>query len=269
MKIPCDDIQEICGIYLIRNLVNNKIYVGQAVNVRRRWLEHLRAGQPEIYSNAHERDLRTAIHLAIQKYGIENFSISILEKCERNELNEKEIYWIKTLKSNDKKIGYNLTSGGETSGIKGEQHGMSKLTQEQVDQIYELLKHSNLNLDEINQLYPNVCKSTISQINHGKRWRKENETYPLKILPSVRGERSRSKFTEEQVMDMRTLYSQGVPRKEIVAKYSNIAGENTIAAIIYGKSFKFLPYYNKAKNEWIQPCIDYPQSLNAGEQGRQ
>ena len=44
MKIPCDVNLNCCGIYLIRNKINNKIYIGQSNNIHRRWLEHLRSG---------------------------------------------------------------------------------------------------------------------------------------------------------------------------------------------------------------------------------
>jgi group I intron endonuclease len=83
MKIPCDAIQKYtCGIYLIRNLKNNKIYIGQSKDILRRWQEHLRSGQPEKYSIKSERDFKAPIHRAMQKYGIENFSIQVLEICE-------------------------------------------------------------------------------------------------------------------------------------------------------------------------------------------
>ena len=43
MKISCDAIPSISGIYLIRNNVNNKVYIGQSVDIKRRIGEHLRS----------------------------------------------------------------------------------------------------------------------------------------------------------------------------------------------------------------------------------
>lgn len=66
MRIPCDAIQNnTCGIYIIRNLINNKVYIGQSVDIKRRWQEHLRSGQPEKYSKKSNRDLNTPIHKAM------------------------------------------------------------------------------------------------------------------------------------------------------------------------------------------------------------
>lgn len=43
MKISCDAIPNVCGIYLIRNDVNRKIYIGQSTSIKRRIAEHLRS----------------------------------------------------------------------------------------------------------------------------------------------------------------------------------------------------------------------------------
>lgn len=48
----------------------------------------------------------------MQKYGIENFEVQILEKCSREILNDKEIYWIQIFDSTNYNKGYNITSGG-------------------------------------------------------------------------------------------------------------------------------------------------------------
>ena len=53
------------GIYLIRNKINGKVYIGQSTDIHRRWMEHLRSGQPELYSKKSERDSTTPIHLAM------------------------------------------------------------------------------------------------------------------------------------------------------------------------------------------------------------
>ena len=83
-------------IYKTTNLINSKIYIGQQTH--KRW-SYLGSGK--------------ILKLAIKKYGRENFKKEIIEICNSiEELNEKEIYWIKIFNSIDKNIGYNIAFGG-------------------------------------------------------------------------------------------------------------------------------------------------------------
>lgn len=92
-------------IYKLTNKITGKVYVGKTCDLRARLLCH--AGGYDYR--------RSALHRAILRYGFENFSVDVLEDgiADEASLNEREIYWIATLKSNDRKVGYNLTTGGE------------------------------------------------------------------------------------------------------------------------------------------------------------
>lgn len=86
-------------IYKTTNLINNKIYVGL-----------------DSFNNPKYLGSGKLLKRSINKYGKDNFKKITLETCSsKEELIEKEIYWIKELNSNDLNIGYNLTSGGEGS----------------------------------------------------------------------------------------------------------------------------------------------------------
>ena len=91
-----------CGIYQIRNIINNKMYIGQSINIRRRWWEH----KTRVYETDEKYNL--PIYNAMRKYGIDNFEFTIIEECSKELLNEREAYYIKernTLVPN----GYNLS----------------------------------------------------------------------------------------------------------------------------------------------------------------
>lgn len=100
-------------IYKYKNNINGKIYIGQTCNFTKRKKQHLRSSV-NIYDDY-------LIHKAIRKYGIENFSIDILEYCQsKEELNEREMFYIELYKSFAKESGYNLTKGG--AGMLGKRH---------------------------------------------------------------------------------------------------------------------------------------------------
>lgn len=261
MKTSCDAIQNnICGIYLIRNKINNKIYIGQSIDIRRRAYEHFRSGQPEKYSIKSQRDINTPLHLAMQKYGITNFTIEILEKCEKNLLDEKEKYYIQLFQSNNRDIGYNITDGGQKNfALKGEEHSQAKLTQKEVNQIKDLLKNTEMSLREISIKFNNISTSTLSMINHGKIWYDNKEKYPIRIMNSgQKGDKNaRAKLTDNEVMEIRKLQSQGATYATLPIKYTSKVGKSSIYNILSGSTFKHLPIWDKTNKKWIEPCIDY------------
>lgn len=155
------------GIYKIENKINGKIYVGQSVSIEKRWTTHRNTATNK-YSDSYDYPL----YRAIRKYGLENFTFSIIEECKVSELNEKEIYWIDFYKSYDKNFGYNLTLGGNRSTP-------ISLTLEKVEEIIKLLAETNLSQEEIGNLY-NVSQRTISGINIGETWKRDNVKYPIR-----------------------------------------------------------------------------------------
>jgi group I intron endonuclease len=95
-----------CGIYKIENLINGKVYIGKSIDIDNRIRNH-KSESFNSKSNAYD----TAIHRAIRKYGVDNFSFEIVEECGRVDLNQKEQYWIDCYDAFEN--GYNMTLGGE------------------------------------------------------------------------------------------------------------------------------------------------------------
>ena len=100
--------EKLIGIYSITNKINGKVYVGQSVNVYKRWKDH----KYELNKNIHHN---IYLQRAWNKYGKGNFEFEIIEICKQEELNDKEMFWIKGYIENKK--SYNLTLGGD--GTKG------------------------------------------------------------------------------------------------------------------------------------------------------
>lgn len=98
------------GIYKIQNIVNNKIYIGQSIDIITRWYNH----KNELNGNRH---CNSHLQGAWNKYGESNFTFEVIEECTVEEIDNREIYWIDLYKSIDPNFGYNLTAGGQ--GIHG------------------------------------------------------------------------------------------------------------------------------------------------------
>lgn len=90
-------------IYKIINNVNQKIYIGKTTRtIEERFKEHCK--------DYKKRDLeKRPLYSAMKKYGIENFSIELVEETDNPE--EREKYWIEYYGSF--KNGYNATVGGD------------------------------------------------------------------------------------------------------------------------------------------------------------
>ena len=66
-----------CGIYCFTNKVNGKCYVGQAINLKKRLRSH--------YSTFRKQNVPNMIlYTAVEKYGLDNFELDILEYCDPN-----------------------------------------------------------------------------------------------------------------------------------------------------------------------------------------
>lgn len=89
------------GIYAIRNIINNKIYIGSSNNIKRRFRRHKTELKNKKHSNKY---LEKAYH----KYGRKCFDFVIIELCQKNKLIEREIFHINKFKSLDPEYGYNL-----------------------------------------------------------------------------------------------------------------------------------------------------------------
>lgn len=114
-------------VYKVTNILNNMIYIGATKNLKRRMNEH----------KSHSKKKGNRFYEAICEYGFENFKFDVLYKCEsKEEVFEKEQYYIEKYDSTNDSVGYNQTKGGiggMTHDITGRNNPMygRKMTEEQ------------------------------------------------------------------------------------------------------------------------------------------
>ena len=106
MTVLCNNVlgtAVVTGVYKITNQETGECYIGQAVDVAKRWKDHAKCGL------GIDTPASNKLYKAIQEYGIWNFSWELLEKCTKEQLDEKELFYIDLYDS--KNYGYNSSIG--------------------------------------------------------------------------------------------------------------------------------------------------------------
>ena len=169
-------------IYIIKNDINNKVYIGQSLNAGERFKSHCKPSNKD----------NSIIDAAIYKYGKEHFWVEILESQIEN-YNDKEKYWIQHYNSITPN-GYNILEGGnEPPKFFGDNHFNCKISDNDLTLLKYDLKHTQMPLQEIAAKY-GISKKQVLRINNGISRASITESYPIRTNANING-----KLTEEDV----------------------------------------------------------------------
>lgn len=163
--------ERISGIYKITNLKNNLVYIGQTVNFGIRRRDH--------WSDKTNDDL----HNDIQKLGREYFKFEIIEKCDVDQLDEREKYWIEYYDSYN--MGYNNTEGGSGNKLNAKNNQCIPVYAYNLDGTFAAEYYSIASaMRELNMKSNNITRCIIHNDNHhhsgGFMWR----TYKTDQIPA-------------------------------------------------------------------------------------
>ena len=186
--------RKICGIYCIKNLVTLKVYIGQSTSCKRRMTDH----KYMLRKNEHDNEY---LQFAWNKYGETNFEFSILETCEEQDLDDREIFYIRKFNSTNRDYGYNRESGGLSN---------RKWCRESRD------KCTGVNNPMYGKHHTKECKEYIKQRNQGIN----------------------SDWTEEFVIKLKLELAQGVPYRELARKYG--IDHSRVYKILQGKNWAWV-----------------------------
>lgn len=155
-------------IYIIKNKVNKKVYIGQSVNSATRFSGHKSA--------AKSLGRKTIIDNAIAELGAENFWYEVIETTENYD--ERERYWINYYNSKVPN-GYNLLSGGDGAQIGIDSANALIRDKNTLKSLINDLIYTNIKMEDLAIKY-GVSKKVISSINRGKSYYNEDNIYPLR-----------------------------------------------------------------------------------------
>ena len=95
-----------CGIYMITNIINGKIYVGSSIDIKTRIMKHK-------YMLRRNKHVNQYLQSSFNKHSENSFIFEKLENCEFNDLIERENHYINKFNSNNLEFGYNLATVNE------------------------------------------------------------------------------------------------------------------------------------------------------------
>lgn len=228
-----DNINKVSGVYKIVNLINNKFYVGSAVNLYDRYYSHKASLKKGRHKNSHLQN-------AFNKYGEENFKFIVLEECEIKDILIREQYYKDLYKSYDREVGYDICKiAGNSLGVKRSeefkekqrliQTGMkhvshSQETKNKIGLAHKGMKHSEETKEIIrnkNKKFSPTKEQRIKNSESHKKYFRENGS---------------SKLTYFQVLEIKELFESGLKLKEIANKFN--VSLSTIKAIKYKRNWK-------------------------------
>lgn len=158
----------ICGIYLLRFVGTDKVYIGKSKNIATRWTKH----------KQNFRNSSTSIKLqeAYKLYGMP--SIEVLVECRENETLEIEREAISIF--NSVKNGFNTYSeGSEDNSVYGDTHHNSVYSNSNIILVLELLTHTPIYTYDYIASITGVNISTIAMISCGYHHRWLSTEYPI------------------------------------------------------------------------------------------
>lgn len=156
------------GIYKITNTINEKSYIGQSTDIYRRWRTEI-ADSNNVNSDSYNYPLMRSF----RKYGIDNFKFEVVEECDIEELNQKEIYWINYFDTFFH--GYNQTFGGDAT--------IKQPKEKIIGIISDLINTSMLHKDIASKW--DISVEMVQGINTGRYW-KHDADYPLQKINGKR-----------------------------------------------------------------------------------
>jgi group I intron endonuclease len=233
------------GIYKIQNIINNKVYVGSAINLRKRKNNHLSDLRYNRHSSSHLQN-------AFNKYGEKTFKFVVLESVKNIiELEEREIFWIKKLKSHINSNGYNARIFvTDNRNLKHSEETKKKISENRKGKG----KHKQHITEETKKLKSKLCKSQNLKQYHTpetekKRLKKLRESIYNKPISSEHkkaisrknkgSNNGMAKLKESDVLKIKNMLLTKKYTMEIIANKFNVC-RRTIGAIKSGEKWSHI-----------------------------
>jgi len=248
------------GVYIIKNKINNKVYIGSSIHIPKRWKEHIR----HLDSNEHTNQY---LQNSWNQNGKDNFEFLIAEECDISNLLIVEQKWLDTTKSYEPENGYNICQyAGNTLGRFHTEEARKKISENHHDVSGENNPMFGVPSPNLGKRHSEETKNKISQKLKGKKSWNHGKTKESDVSLSKHSERmsgknnpfhgkthsedtkkniglrnsgensANSKLDWEQVRNIRQLKKEGLSNRKIGAMFG-VSG-TTIHGIVNNLSWK-------------------------------
>lgn len=179
------------GIYGIKNKVNNKLYIGSAVNIGKRWDEHIRRLVGGYHRN---RKLQNAWN----KYGAEAFVFAVVEIVDNvDDLLTREQYWIDHEEAVAK--GYNLApKAGSLLNFKHTEETREKMSAAHIGLHRSDEHRKNLSIANTGKKMSEEAKQKMREAKLGKKRKPHSEETKARMSQKALG-RKKSDSTKAKI----------------------------------------------------------------------
>lgn len=217
------------SIYKITNIITNKEYIGYTSReISRRFYEHKWEAL-----NREDNNNSSYLYESMRKYGTDSFVIEEIFNFDEKDYKWEELekYYIKTYNTLVPN-GYNLLEGGNKPPVfYGNSNFKTKISDENLFNLYEDLKNVNISYKELSKKY-NLSISHLYSINQGKSRKQSNIKYPI---------RKYSQQEEYALKVINILETDTTLSNEKIAKLiPNYFRANEIASINNGNKYAYL-----------------------------
>ena len=260
------------GIYQIVLKSDNRSYIGSAINIKKRWSNHITASK--------RSKTKQVIAMAIAKYGADNFEWKVLEYCEIPLLLEREQYWLDTIRPfADENNGFNirkvansnfgvtrsiesrLKQSKTTTGVKKtEEHKkhMRDAWRRNRGEEYYVRLSERMKGDNNPSKRPEVA-AKISKSRSGQNWKNDIARVEKHIAA-----RKGKKYTEEQKENMRKAQQKNNTRSAEAREKFYLA-QRTLYEITTPEGTKFQIYSRELKKFCKENKLQYANLIGTNK----
>lgn len=207
------------GIYIIKNNINNNIYIGSSKNIKNRFKEHKRLLKNNIHHN-------NKLQNSYNKYGLKYFIFSILEECDIENLLKREQHYIDTLKPY-----FNICKiAGKSNGMNGKKHSLKTKN---------IMREKRLLFIKNNPNHIEQMKKNNSGTNNGMYGKHQTEKFKEERRNQMKKRWENKEFRENQIIKRKG-------RKTSESFIIKMSGKNNP---MYGKKGILSPNFGKKMSE--------------------